>query len=50
MYFIVILPKNEIGMVLKPSILINRGARLNADYVTRIRRQLQHSGRKTAKY
>ncbi|XP_044739874.1 uncharacterized protein LOC123301203 [Chrysoperla carnea] len=48
-YFIVILPKNEIGIVLKPTILINRGSRLNADYVTRIRRQLQHSGRKTAK-
>ncbi|XP_044739712.1 uncharacterized protein LOC123301050 [Chrysoperla carnea] len=48
-YFIVVFPKNDLGVSLKPLILINRGSRLNTDYTARIRRQIQASARKYIK-
>ncbi|XP_044739589.1 uncharacterized protein LOC123300963 [Chrysoperla carnea] len=53
-YFIVLLPKSDLGTFLKPQLLIHRGARINADYITRIRRQMnaitrKRSGRITRK-
>ncbi|XP_044738768.1 uncharacterized protein CXorf65 homolog [Chrysoperla carnea] len=47
-YFIVVIPKHEPGLSMKPYILINRGARLNADYMNRVRRQIQ--SKKYAKF